>query len=174
MPAPSRSASSSATASKPYRVGRSRAGLGLFATEPIKKGSFIIEYFGPKLSNKEAEELSTKYLFELNSRWTIDGSPRENIARYINHGCKPNAEANIVRGRVKIRAIKTIQPGDEITYNYGKDYFNTFIKPMGCRCIACLGIKAKANGAAKSNGTRGNGTSKAGRKSNGANKRNGR
>lgn len=123
---------------QPFRVARSRTGLGLFATAPIRKGAFIIEYWGKRIPSKTADNLSTKYLFEVNSRWTVDGSDRRNIARYINHSCKPNAEADVVRGIIKIRAIKTIKPGDEITYHYGSGYFQTFIKPKGCKCLGCI------------------------------------
>ena len=123
--------------SRPFRVGRSRSGLGLFATASIKKGDFIARYWGRRIPNKLADDLETKYLFEVNSRWTIDGSNRRNIARYINHSCRPNAEANIVKGTIKILAIRNIEPGDEITYNYGSGYFETFIKPVGCKCAAC-------------------------------------
>jgi SET domain-containing protein len=121
-----------------FRVGRSETGLGLFATDAIEKGMFIIEYLGPRISNDEVRQRrSTRYLFEISSRWTIDGSPRWNTARYINHSCRPNAEAVVSRGRIRIKAIKRIKLGDEITYNYGKNYFDTFIKPIGCRCSAC-------------------------------------
>ncbi len=121
-----------------FRVGRSETGLGLFATEVIEKGTFIIEYLGPRISNAEVHcRRSTRYLFEVNSRWTIDGSPRWNTARYINHSCRPNAEAVVSQGRIRIRSIRRIRPGDEITYNYGKSYFDTFIKPIGCKCLAC-------------------------------------
>ena len=122
---------------RPYRVGRSSTGLGLFATKPIKKGDFIIKYWGRKLPNKIADDLDTKYLFELNSRFTVDGSPRRNVARYINHSCRPNAETDVKKSEILITAYKNIQPGDEITYDYGKDYFNTFIKPHGCKCAKC-------------------------------------
>ncbi len=121
-----------------FRVGRSETGLGLFATAAIEKGMFIIEYIGPRISSEEvSRRRNTRYLFEINSRWTIDGSPRWNMARYINHSCRPNAEAVVSRGRIRIKAIKRIKPGDEITYNYGKNYFDTFIAPIGCRCLAC-------------------------------------
>jgi SET domain-containing protein len=123
---------------RPFRVGRSKTGLGLFATKLIKRGSFIIEYWGRRINNAEADELETKYMFELNKRWTIDGSPRRNIARYINHACKPNAETDVVKGKILITATRTIYPGDEITYHYGRGYFDTFIKPMGCGCPACV------------------------------------
>jgi uncharacterized protein len=126
---------------KPYRVGRSRTGLGLFATKPIKKGTKIIRYFGPLLDcrKKKNDAIENKYLFELNNRWTIDGSVRANIARYINHACKPNAESDVRprKRRVFIRAIKNIEPGEEINYDYGTDYFKAYLKPIGCKCDAC-------------------------------------
>jgi uncharacterized protein len=126
---------------KPYRVGRSRTGLGLFATRKIKKGTKIIRYFGPLLDSKKKKDdaIENKYLFELNNRWTIDGSVRKNIARYINHGCKPNAESDVKprKRKVFIRAIKNIEPGDEINYDYGTDYFKAYLKPIGCKCDAC-------------------------------------
>jgi len=126
---------------KPYRVGRSRTGLGLFATKPIKKGSKIIRYFGPLLDSKKKKDdaIENKYLFELNDRWTIDGSVRKNIARYINHACKPNAESDVKprKRKVIIRAIKNIEPGEEINYDYGTDYFKAYLKPIGCKCEAC-------------------------------------
>jgi hypothetical protein len=126
---------------KPYRVGRSRTGLGLFATKPIKKGTKIIRYFGPLLDSKKKKDdaIENKYLFELNDRWTIDGSVRKNIARYINHACKPNAESDVKprKRKVFIRAIKNIEPGEEINYDYGTDYFKAYLKPIGCKCAAC-------------------------------------
>jgi hypothetical protein len=129
------------SSNKPYRVGRSRTGLGLFATKPIKKGAKIVRYFGPLLDSKKKKDdaIENKYLFELTNRWTIDGSVRANIARYINHACKPNAESDVKprKRKVVIRAIKDIEPGEEINYDYGTDYFKAYLKPIGCKCDAC-------------------------------------
>jgi uncharacterized protein len=129
------------SSNKPYRIGRSRTGLGLFATKRIKKGTKIIRYFGPLLDSKKKKDdaIENKYLFELNNRWTIDGSVRENVARYINHACKPNAESDVRprKRKVFIRAIKNIEPGEEINYDYGTDYFKAYLKPIGCKCDAC-------------------------------------
>jgi uncharacterized protein len=126
---------------KPFRIGRSRTGLGLFATKPIKKGAKIVRYFGPLLDSRKKKDdaIENKYLFELNGRWTIDGSVRENVARYINHACKPNAESDVMprKRKVVIRAIKNIEPGEEINYDYGTDYFKAYLKPIGCKCDAC-------------------------------------
>jgi hypothetical protein len=138
---------------KPYRVGRSRTGLGLFATKPIKKGAKIVRYFGPLLDSrkKKHDAIENKYLFELNGRWTIDGSVRKNIARYINHACKPNAESDVSarKRKVVIRAIKKIEPGEEINYDYGTDYFKAYLKPIGCKCDACENKRKKQRAEAR-------------------------
>src|SRR6059036_956558 len=123
--------------SRHLRVGRSKVGLGLFAGVAIKKGQFIIRYSGRKIHTETVDGLDSRYLFEINTRWTIDGSTRRNRARYINHCCRPNAEAYFVNHVIKIRAIKNIKPGDEITYHYGRNYFEAFIKDAGCKCAAC-------------------------------------
>jgi SET domain-containing protein len=129
----------------PFRVGRSRTGLGLYATEPIRTGKFIIEYFGKLVRWDDVDNLQSKYLFDLNKRWAIDGAPRRNTARYINHSCKPNAVPYGVKGKIKIYARRTIQPGEEITYDYGKEYFDEFLKPIGCRCEACRNGGGRTN-----------------------------
>jgi SET domain-containing protein len=129
--------------SRHLRIGRSKTGLGLFACVAIKKGQFIIRYNGRKLTTEQADRLDNRYLFEVNARWTIDGSNRRNRARYINHACRPNAEVYFIKHVIKIRAIKNIKPGDEITYHYGRDYFDSFIKGVGCRCKACAKKAAK-------------------------------
>jgi len=116
------------------RVGRSSAGLGLFATRSYKKGERIIEYVGRTLSTAEEYSSRSKYLFEVSSKKTIDGAARSNIARYINHSCIPNCEPEIERGRVFIDAIKPITVGEEFVYDYGEEYYNEHIKPRGCRC----------------------------------------
>lgn len=136
----------------PFRIGRARTGLGLFATEPIKKRAFIVEYKGPRMSNEKANKLEargSKYMYEVNSRWTIDGSSRKNIARYANHSCRPNAESDTVRGRVIIRALKNIKPDDEIVYDYGDDYFKYVITPSRCKCVKCLAKRADARRVAR-------------------------
>ncbi|MCX6714023.1 MAG: SET domain-containing protein [Candidatus Vogelbacteria bacterium] len=118
-------------------VKRSKTGLGLFAGEPIKKGTCIIEYIGRVISEKEEYTSNSKYLFGINSKMTIDGRDRANTARYINHSCHPNADPEIWHKRVFIMAIKNIKPGNEITYDYGKEYWDDHIKPKGCRCTKC-------------------------------------
>lgn len=119
------------------RVRRSSAGLGLFTERAIPKDACIIEYVGREISQEESETSKSKYLFEISKSKTIDGKPKWNKAGYINHSCRPNAESEISRGRVFILAIRNIKPGEEITYDYGKEYVDEHIKPFGCRCVKC-------------------------------------
>ena len=118
-------------------VKRSSAGLGLFAGEDIKKGTCIIEYVGRHIQGQEEYTSTSKYLFEVNARMTIDGRDRSNTARYINHSCRPNCETETYKRRVYVFAYKNIKAGEELTYDYGKEYWTEHIKPLGCRCLKC-------------------------------------
>lgn len=122
-----------------YRVGRATAGLGLFARENLRKGSFIIEYTGEQISHKEADKKGGRYLFTLNDQWVIDGTGRKNQARYLNHSCAPNCEAIIEDdAHIMIYALTDISKGDELTYDYGKEYFDDIIGGRHhCRCRTC-------------------------------------
>jgi len=135
-----------------YVIKRTNTGLGLFAVKPIAKGKRIIEYTGPRIPNEEVDKRTGRYFFGVNSRWTIDGSPRSNIARYINHSCRPNAEAIISGGRVWIWSRRAIKAGEEIAYDYGKEYFEDVIKPMGCRCEKCRSTPKKSKTQRRRNG----------------------
>lgn len=120
-----------------FSVKRSSAGLGLFAAAPFKKGDFVIEYTGEIIPNAEADRRANRYIFEISSRRSVDGSTRKNLARYINHSCRPNCEAEIDRSRIMIYAKRNIGVGEELHYHYGKAYFDDFIKPKGCQCAHC-------------------------------------
>ncbi len=121
-----------------FAIRRTAHGLGLFTLEPIPKGKRIIEYTGPLVSNEYVEKRYTgKYFFGVNSKWSVDGTPRSNTARYINHSCRPNSEAIITGRRVWIWSKRAIKAGEELSYNYGKDYFDIHLKPNGCRCEKC-------------------------------------
>ena len=121
-----------------YVVRRTNTGLGLFAAKPIARGKRIIEYKGPLVSNEAADRRCGKYFFGVNKTSSIDGVARSNVARYINHSCKPNAEALISGRRVWIWSRKKIKAGDEIVYDYGKEYFEGIIELLGCRCQGCV------------------------------------
>lgn len=121
------------------KVKRSYAGLGLFAEQEIPKGEQIIQYGGYKITNEEAEEKGGKYLFEIDkSKYTIDGTPRWNTARYVNHSCKPNCEAVWYDEDLWICSKRKILPGEELSYNYGKEYFEGIIGGKDkCLCQSC-------------------------------------
>ena len=132
--------------SRCYRVGRSETGLGLFATKRIKRGAYIATYRGRRITTAESdrrEARGARYMFELNKRWVIDGSPRWNVARYINHACRPNAKPVGRKGGIVIVALRPIEPDEEITYDYGREYLKSFLTGGGCRCAACRRKEAR-------------------------------
>jgi SET domain-containing protein len=119
------------------KVRRSKTGRGLYTLEPIPKNACIVEYIGRPVSEAEADRDQGKYLFEVGKGKTIDGNIKENIARYINHSCRPNCEADGPPGKVFIIARRAIKAGEELSYDYGTEYFDRHIKPKGCRCPKC-------------------------------------
>lgn len=119
------------------REARPGTGMGLFARLPITKGEFIIEYTGKKIPTATADESESRYLFEVDDIWTLDGPVPENTAGYINHDCHPNVEAEIEDGKVMIYAQKDIAPGEEFTIDYDSEYFDEFLRPIGCKCASC-------------------------------------
>jgi len=93
---------------------------GCYTTSAVRKGAHVAEYTGPRLSKEEADEANEDspitYLFGLgDGTVVIDGHC---MAMFINHSCNPNCETEEVRGRVWIKAIRKIEPGEEITYDY--------------------------------------------------------
>lgn len=118
-------------------VKRSVTGLGLFAAEDIPAGKKFLEYVGPLIPNEEVERRRGRYFFEVNSKWSIDGSPRSNVARYVNHSCRPNTDAFVTGRRVWFWARRNIKAGEEITCHYGPSYFDDYIRPVGCKCAKC-------------------------------------
>jgi SET domain-containing protein len=132
-------------------------GRGMFASREIPPGTRIIEYTGERISKAEAmrrEMLRQRraarggdgciYTFELNNRTDIDGRVLWNTARYINHSCSPNCESQIVRGRVWIVALRTIKPGEELTYDYYYDFDHYRDHPCRCGAKGCAGYIVKA------------------------------
>jgi SET domain-containing protein len=132
------------------RVGLSTAGLGLFATKTFARGGYIVTYRGRRIPTDEAHaresRFGAKYMFEINNQWAIDGSSRKNLARYTNHSCNANAKAILRKGQIVLVALRSIAMGEEITFDYGKDYFDLFIKDSGCRCSECRAKAAARRG----------------------------
>ena len=124
------------------QVKRGVSGKGLFAVDAIPKGVCVIEYIGKSVPESEQEDAEGRYMFETGRKKMINGNIPSNTARYINHSCKPNCEADGPSGRVFILSIKKIKAGEELTYDYGKDYFNEYLKGT-CRCVKCIQKSAK-------------------------------
>jgi SET domain-containing protein len=112
-------------------------GWGVFALEPINKNKRIIDYAGELIDHKESLRRETKYLkqgciwcFTVNRRWVRDANVGGNIARFINHACRPNCYSQIVGRTIWIRAARNIGPGEELTY----DYYTDGEQVIPCRC----------------------------------------
>jgi SET domain-containing protein len=131
------------------RVRRSRVhGRGVFAVRRIRKGTRIIEYLGDRVSHRQADlryehkdiNDNHTFLFIVDRSVVIDGGSNGNDARFINHSCDPNSESLIDDRRVFIEAIRTIRPGEEITYDYqiGRDRSDppNVDEIFACRCGA--------------------------------------
>ena len=112
----------------PFELRKSRIqGRGAFATRPIKKGDRIVEYTGERISQKEADkryddtrmERHHTFLFSVDARTVIDATRTGNDARFINHSCAGNCEAVIDNRRIFIEALRDIEPGEELAYDYG-------------------------------------------------------
>lgn len=115
----------------------------MYAEEDIPAKRFLMEYWGTLVASTVADTIGGRYLFDLENGKTILGGTRKNHARYINHACYPNAEVRIAKNRVYIYSTKRIKAGDQISYDYGKEYFEFYIKPRGCLCRTCVTRRAK-------------------------------
>src|SRR5437879_10831448 len=100
-------------------------GWGVFATSAISKNTRIIDYAGEKISNQESLKRERRYIeqghiwcFKLTNRTVIDAGVGGNVARFINHSCRPNCYVHIVGDTIWIRAARTIRRGEELTYHY--------------------------------------------------------
>lgn len=111
-----------------YKVRHSTIhGNGVFATRKIPTGARIIEYQGKRISEKQADKRFGQdpenpyhtFFFSLESGKLIDGGDQGNDARWINHSCGPNCEAQEEKGRVYIHALRDIKRGEELNYDYG-------------------------------------------------------
>lgn len=130
-------------------------GKGVFASQNINKGIKIIEYIGEKITKSEGDKRSEEriekylhskktgsvYIFELNQRYDIDGSPLYNKARFINHSCSPNCKVDIIKGKIWIISKKNIKKNEELSYDYGYEFDKDDYLDHICRCGSrnCLG-----------------------------------
>ena len=112
-------------------------GWGVFALEPINKNTRIIDYAGELIDHKESLKRETRYLtlgciwcFTVNRRWVRDANVGGNVARFINHACKPNSYSQVDGNTIWIRAARNIFPGEELSY----DYYTDGEQQIECRC----------------------------------------
>ena len=112
-------------------------GFGVFAAEPINKNTRIIDYAGELVRNDACEAREERYLadgciwvFRINRAWSRDAAVGGNIARFINHACRPNCYSQIIGRDIWIRAGRNIEPGEELTYDYATVGDHT----IKCRC----------------------------------------
>jgi SET domain-containing protein len=112
-------------------------GFGVFAAEPIRKNTRIIDYAGELVRNSDCEAREERYLaegciwiFRVDRTWSRDAAVGGNIARFINHSCTPNCWFEVVGKTIWIRASRSIGKGEELTYDYATDGEQT----IPCRC----------------------------------------
>ena len=125
------------------RVGTSRiAGHGLFAAQAIQQGTKIIRYIGEKITTEESDRrlaAGNVYIFGLNERFALDGATPKNTARYINHSCDPNCHTEQYGNTIWIVALRDIQVGEELTYNYEYEFDDEPAEPCQCGAPHCCG-----------------------------------
>lgn len=130
-----RSAEASGTAARPKadasrRIQVRRSGVhgkGVFAVRPIAEGETVIEYVGEIITWKEAQrrhphnpkDPNHTFYFHVDEKRVIDAAHGGNSSRWINHSCDPSCEADEEDGRVFIKALRNIRPGEELSYDYG-------------------------------------------------------
>ena len=132
-------------------------GTGVYARSDIPSGTRIIEYVGERITKAEAirrEQLRLQrqreggddcvYIFELNGRHDLDGSTEGNVARLINHSCRPNCRTETIRGHIWIIAQRDISEGDELTFDYGYGYAEWRLHPCRCGTKGCPGYIVNA------------------------------
>jgi uncharacterized protein len=116
--------------------------MGGFARKFIPAETPIIEYVGQKITKAESLircEANNPYIFTLDDEFDLDGDVPENPARFINHSCDPNCEAEFFGDQIWIMARRDIQPGEEVTFNYSYDLENYEEHPCRCGAANCVG-----------------------------------
>jgi len=117
-------------------------GTGGFARVPIPAGTRLIEYVGERITKAESLRLceaDNEYIFTIDDEFDLDGSVEWNPARFLNHSCAPNCEAEWEESRIWIVALCDIAAGEELTFNYGYDLEDYREHPCQCGATNCVG-----------------------------------
>ncbi len=120
---------------------------GAFAKERIKRGAPVIEYVGEKITKAESAarcEANNPYIFNFDDEFDLDGDVGWNPAKFINHSCAPNCEAEFFGDQIWIMARREIKPGDEITFNYSYSLEDYKEHPCRCGAATCVGYMVAA------------------------------
>ncbi|MFP6872230.1 MAG: SET domain-containing protein-lysine N-methyltransferase [Verrucomicrobiales bacterium] len=131
-------------------------GQGMFAVKDISEGTEVIEYFGERIDKEESVQRghalldesqdtggAQVYLFTLDDTWDLDGNFDWNTARLVNHSCDPNCEAQIDKDlRIWLVALRDIEKGEELSFNYGFDLEDYQKHPCRCGSRKCVGYIA--------------------------------
>ena len=118
-------------------------GTGGFARRDIPAGTRLLEYVGEKISKAESLrrcEADNPFIFTLDDQTDVDGDVAANPARFLNHSCAPNCEAEVADGRIWIESLKFIPAGEEVTFNYGFDLDDYREYPCRCGAANCAGF----------------------------------
>lgn len=118
-------------------------GQGGFASKAIPAGTRVVEYQGERIDKHESRRRcaqNNQFIFYLNQQFDIDGDVDWNPAKWLNHCCTPNCEAELIEGRIWIVAKRNIAAGEELTFNYGYDLENVHEYPCSCGSPSCLGV----------------------------------
>ncbi|GDX11860.1 hypothetical protein LBMAG57_36320 [Verrucomicrobiota bacterium] len=103
----------------------------------------MIEYVGERIDKAESLnrcEAGNQCLFHLDEHWDLDGNVSWNPARFLNHSCSPNCDAELIEGRIWIVARRDIAAGEELTFNYSYDLTDFREHPCRCGSFACAGF----------------------------------
>jgi SET domain-containing protein len=118
-------------------------GTGVFAHTDIPAETQIIEYVGERVSKEESErrrKAGNFFVFIVTDDFDIDGLVDWNPARFINHSCAPNCEAQQEDDHIWIYALRDISAGEELTFNYGYDLQDYEDHPCRCGAPNCIGF----------------------------------
>ena len=118
-------------------------GTGVFARVALPGGTRVLEYVGEKIDKAESSrrcQSNNEYIFCLDEQFDLDGNVSWNPARFINHSCAPNCDAECLDGRIWIIARREIGAGEELTFNYGYDLQDYTEHPCRCGVPACVGF----------------------------------
>jgi uncharacterized protein len=118
-------------------------GIGGFAHEDIAAGTRVIEYVGEKITKEESLarcQRSNEYIFAIDDSHDLDGNVDGNPARFLNHSCEPNCEAQFIEGRIWIVAIREVRAGEELMFNYSYDLTDYREHPCRCGAKTCVGF----------------------------------